>query len=70
MGKQLIIKIDKDGTVNAKTIGIKGKQCEKYISIIENLTESQTVDSEYTEEYYESETQIDTSSVLRVEEKI
>ena len=31
MSKKLIIKIKKDGTIEAETKGIKGKSCEDYV---------------------------------------
>ena len=55
MSKKLIIKIKKDGTVEAETKGIKGKRCEDYAKIIEQLTDSKIISKEYTREYYEEE---------------
>lgn len=51
MSKKLIITIKKDGTIDAQTKGIKGKKCEDYIKIIEELTNSKAVNIEYTPEY-------------------
>ena len=58
MSKQLIIKIRKDGTIEAQTKGIKGKKCEDYIKLIEELTDSKVVDKQYTSEYYETEEEL------------
>lgn len=55
MAKQLIIKIRPDGTVESQTKNIKGKACEKYIPILEKMAAGQTVDSDYTPEYYETD---------------
>ena len=55
MSKKLIIKIRKDGVVEAETKGIKRKKCEDYLKIIEELTDSKVVKKEYTPEYYEKE---------------
>ncbi|RAP46630.1 MAG: hypothetical protein BZ136_07400 [Methanosphaera sp. rholeuAM74] len=55
MSKKLIIKIKKDGTIEAETLGIKGKKCEDYIKIIEELTDSKVIKKEYTHEYNETE---------------
>ncbi len=52
---KLIIKIKKDGTIEAETKGIKGKKCDDYVKIIEELTNSKTVNLEHTKEYYENE---------------
>lgn len=53
--KRLLIKINKDGSINAKTQGIKGAKCMEYIKIIEDLLDAETVDSEYTKEFFESD---------------
>jgi hypothetical protein len=55
VAKQLRIQIFQDGQIQAETLGIKGKDCTDYISILEELLEAETIDSEYTSEYYESE---------------
>ncbi|MFD1706126.1 DUF2997 domain-containing protein [Siminovitchia sediminis] len=54
--KKLKIKIAEDGSVFAETIGIKGKDCLEYIELLEELLDAETVDSRYTEEYYETGT--------------
>lgn len=68
MKKQLKIRIGKDGIIKSETIGIKGKACEKYLEVIENLTEAQTVDSDYTPEYYETDNQINIGYQSQLEE--
>lgn len=55
--KKLIIKINKDGSINAETQGIKGSKCMDYIKVVENLLEAETVDSEYTKEFFESDSE-------------
>lgn len=55
MDKKINIRIFPDGTVQAEVEGIKGKKCTDYIKIIEEILESETVDSDYTSEYYETE---------------
>ena len=53
MEKKIQIRIMPDGTVESKTVNIKGKQCTKYAKIISDLTVSRIIDQQYTEEYYE-----------------
>ncbi|WP_341279246.1 DUF2997 domain-containing protein [Paenibacillus sp. FSL H8-0537] len=53
--KQIRVRIYPDGKIEADVLGIKGKGCTDYISILEQLLDAETVDSEYTAEYYESE---------------
>lgn len=55
MEKKIQIRIMPDGTVESKTINIKGKACTKYAKIISDLTDSKIIDQHYTEEYYEEE---------------
>ena len=55
MSKKLIITIRKDGTIEAQTKGIKGKKCEDYIKVIEELTDSKAINIEYTSEYNQQE---------------
>lgn len=59
--KQIEIRIYKDGTIKSKTKNIKGKSCMKYLKLLENISEAQVVDSEFTKEYYEVEQNIENS---------
>jgi hypothetical protein len=52
--KKIIIKITEDGKIFAETLGMKGKQCLEYIQILEELLDAETIDSEYTHEYFET----------------
>lgn len=55
MAKKLQIKLLPDGTIQVETLGIKGKNCEGYISLIEELTNAKVVSKSYTKEFYETE---------------
>ncbi|AKS38151.1 hypothetical protein NP92_06085 [Anoxybacillus gonensis] len=52
--KKVIIKITEDGKILAETVGIKGKQCLDYIRVLEELLEAETIDSQFTHEYFET----------------
>jgi myosin-crossreactive antigen len=52
--KKIIIKITEDGKIFAETLGMKGKQCLEYIQILEELLDAETIDSEFTHEYFET----------------
>ena len=67
MTKKLKIEILPDGTINAETEGIKGKECLKYIKILETMLESKTIDSEFLKEYYETE--IESNVAQKIENK-
>lgn len=58
MAKQIQIRIFADGKVKTTTSNMKGKVCLKYISLLEELLEAKTLDSEFTKEYYENEEQL------------
>lgn len=52
------VTIGVDGSIQARTIGLKGKKCLQTISELEDLLDAQTVDSSYTNEFYEEIEQI------------
>lgn len=53
MAKKLKIKLLPDGTIQVETVGIKGKKCEDYIPLIEELTNAKVVNIQHTKEYFE-----------------
>lgn len=55
--KKIKIKITEDGKIFAETIGLKGKDCLQYIELLEELLDAESIDSNYTNEYFESEIQ-------------
>lgn len=50
--KTITLRIRRDGTVEAETHGMNGRECLPYIGKLEQLVEADAVDSEYTAEYY------------------
>ncbi len=52
--KQIKIKIGTNGRIEAETLGMKGKECLKYLQRIEQMANATTIDSEFTKEYYET----------------
>jgi hypothetical protein len=55
MSKQLRIQIFQDGQIQAEVLGVKGKKCTDYISLLEELLEAEIIESDYTSEYYQTE---------------
>jgi hypothetical protein len=55
MSKQLRIQIFQDGQIQAEVLGVKGKKCTDYITLLEELLEAEIIESEYTSEFYETE---------------
>ena len=70
MEKKIQIRILPDGTVESKTLNIKGKVCTKYAKVISDLTDSRIIGQHYTEEYYEEEESNKTESEIQNEEYI
>ena len=64
MSKKLQIRVYPDGTVESKTVNIKGKKCEKFIGIMEKLTKATVINSEFTPEYYEEDIISETTAVM------
>ena len=59
--REIIITIDETGKIFAETQGIKGEACLDYIEVLEELLSAKTLDSNLTDEYYESSlTQVNT----------
>ncbi len=52
MAKTIRIAIRPDGKVQAEVQGIKGRACTDYVKILEELLDAETLDSQYTPEYY------------------
>ena len=55
MSKQIKIRIYPDGKIESETVGVKGSSCLNLIKDIEDLTGAQTVKSQLTKEYYETD---------------
>lgn len=53
--KKVQIRITEDGKFFAETMGMKGKECLSIIEVLEELLDAETIDSDYTAEYFETE---------------
>lgn len=53
--KQMKVWLRADGSIDAETIGVKGKNCLKYMMILEEMMRASVIDSEFTKEFYEHE---------------
>lgn len=51
MSRRIVVTINRDGSIKAETLGIKGKTCLDYVPLLEELLEAETVQSEFTAEY-------------------
>lgn len=52
--KNVTLRIGRDGTVEAETHGLTGRECLPYIAELERLLDAEAVDSEYTAEFYQA----------------
>lgn len=52
----ILLTIRTDGSIEAETKGIKGDKCLLSISALEDMLDAITVDSKYTQEFYEATT--------------
>ena len=64
--KQVEVRLFPDGNMRVEAHNIKGKQCLKYIELFESLLQAQVIDSAFTDDYYQSETVLQTSEETEV----
>ena len=60
MSKKLKIKLMPNGEIHMETIGIKGKKCLDYIDVLKKLVNANVIDTQLSQEYYETESDITT----------
>lgn len=58
MAKKMQIKLLPNGEIHMETIGVKGKKCLDYIEILKKLVDCKVTDTQLTQEYYETETEV------------
>jgi DUF2997 family protein len=51
MSRRIAVTINRDGTIKAETLGIKGKTCLDYMPLLEELLDAETVRSAFTADY-------------------
>lgn len=56
--EQTVVTIGRDGSIKAKTLGIKGKACVDYLPLLEDLLDAEVVDSAFTPEYTEVDQEV------------
>ena len=55
MKKQMKITLLPNGKIKMETQGIKGKKCLDYIDVLKKLANVKITDTQYSQEYYETE---------------
>lgn len=66
MAKKLTIKLLPNGEIQMETHGIKGKKCLDYIDVLKKLVGVNITDTQLTQEYYETETEITSSDKAEI----
>ena len=61
MTKKLKIKLLPNGEIQMETHGVKGKKCLYYIDLLKKLVDVKISDVQYSQEYYETETEVSTT---------
>lgn len=61
MSKRMQIKLLPNGEIQMETIGVKGKKCLDYIEILKKLVNCNIVNTQLSQEYYETESEVSTS---------
>ncbi len=56
--KKLKIKLLPNGEIQMETHGIKGKKCLDYIEVLKKLADVKITDTQLSQEYYETETEL------------
>ena len=56
--KKLKIKLLPNGEIQMETHGIKGKKCLDYIEVLKKLVDVKITDTQLSQEYYETETEL------------
>ena len=50
--RRLRVSVAPDGTINVETLGLNGPECMDQISVMEQLLDAVTVQSNFTDDYY------------------
>lgn len=58
MAKKMQIKLLPNGEIQMETIGVKGKKCLDYIEVLKKLVDAKIADTQLSQEYYETESEI------------
>ncbi len=64
--KKLKIKLLPNGEIQMETIGIKGKKCLDYINVLKKLVDVKITDTQLSQEYYETESEIRNEDVNEI----
>jgi hypothetical protein len=69
MSRRIAVTINKDGTIKAETLGIKGKSCLDYVPVLEELLDAETLQSAFTADYQATDEQVAEQATETVREQ-
>ncbi len=64
--KKLKIKLLPNGEIVMQTHGVKGKKCLDYIEVLKKLVNVNITDTQLSQEYYETESEVSNTDNLEV----
>lgn len=64
--KKLKIKLLPNGEIVMETHGVKGKKCLDYIEVLKKLVNVNITDTQFSQEYYEIETEVSNSENIEI----
>ena len=66
MAKKMQIKLMPNGEIRMETHGVKGKKCDDYVELFKKLVNVNIVDLKHTDEYYETENQVEYNNNVEI----
>jgi hypothetical protein len=69
MSPRLAVTINRDGSIKAETLGIKGKTCLDYVPLLEELLDAETVQSAFTADYHATDEELTEPETEQVSEQ-
>lgn len=67
-GKKMKIRLLPNGEIQMETIGVKGKKCLDYIEVLKKLVDVKVTDTQLSQEYYETETDVSSTENVEIRE--
>ncbi len=64
--KKLKIKLLPNGEIQMETHGVKGKKCLDYIDVLKKLVDVKILDTQLSQEYYETEAEVSNSDTTEI----
>ena len=55
-----------NGEIRMETHGVKGKKCDDYVELFKKLVNVNIVDLKHTDEYYETENQVEYNNNVEI----